>query len=65
MPRNVAKARWPGEFHCPDCGHTGHCHLAQRDAYQCNRCKRQVSLTSGTLFARTRLPLAHGSWRST
>ncbi|KZC37334.1 transposase, partial [Rhodanobacter sp. FW510-R12] len=25
--------------------------------YPCNRCKRQVSLTSGTLFAETRLPL--------
>ena len=25
--------------------------------YQCNRCKQQVSLTSGTLFAQTKLPL--------
>lgn len=53
----LAKARWPDGFHCPDCGHTGHCHLARRDVYQCNRCKRQVSLTSGTLFADTKLPL--------
>jgi len=53
----LAKARWPGGFRSPACGHTGHCHLAQRDVYQCNRCKRQVSLTSGTLFAQTRLPL--------
>jgi transposase-like protein len=53
----LAKARWPDGFRCPDCGHAGHCHLAQRDVYQCNRCKRQVSLTGGTLFARPRLPL--------
>lgn len=53
----LAKVRWPGGFHCSDCGHTGHCHLTRRDVYQCNRCKRQVSLTSGTLFAETKLPL--------
>lgn len=53
----LAKVRWPGGFRCQDCGHTGHCHLRHRDVYQCNRCKRQVSLTSGTLFAQTKLPL--------
>lgn len=49
--------RWPQGFRCPDCGHAGHCRLTQREVFQCNRCKRQVSLTSGTLFADTKLPL--------
>jgi len=31
--------------------------LRRRDAYPCNRCKRLESLTRGTLFAQTRLPL--------
>jgi hypothetical protein len=53
----LAKARWPNGFRCQGCGHTRHCHLKERDVYQCNRCKRQVSLTSGTLFAETKLPL--------
>ena len=53
----LAKARWPNEFRCPDCCHPSHCHLKRRDVYQCNRCKRQVSLTSGTVFAETKLPL--------
>lgn len=53
----LAQVRWPGGFRCQDCGHTSHCHLKHRDVYQCNRCKRQVSLTSGTLFAKTHLPL--------
>jgi transposase-like protein len=53
----LAQVHWPGGFRCQDCGHTGHCHLKRRDVYQCNRCKRQVSLTSGTLFAETKLPL--------
>lgn len=53
----LIQQRWPQGFRCPDCGHAGHCRLTQRDVFQCNRCKRQVSLTSGTLFAETKLPL--------
>jgi DNA-directed RNA polymerase subunit RPC12/RpoP len=53
----LAKVRWPGGFRCEGCSHRGHCHLKCRDVYQCNRCKRQVSLISGTLFAETKLPL--------
>ena len=53
----VAHARWPDGFVCSECGHTGHCQLNRRAVYQCNRCKHQVSLTSGTLFAGTHLPL--------
>jgi transposase-like protein len=53
----LAKVRWSRGFCCQACGHTSHCHLQSRDVYQCNRCKQQVSLTSGTLFAGTKLPL--------
>lgn len=53
----LAEARWPHGFVCAECGHTGHCQLARRGVYQCNRCKHQVSVTSGTLFAGTHLPL--------
>lgn len=53
----LAAWRWPGGFQCDRCGHRGHAYLATRPVWQCNRCKRQVSLTSGTLLAHTRLPL--------
>jgi len=53
----LKKARWPDGFRCLNCGCSSHCHLKQRDVYQCNRCKGQVSLTSGTLFAESKLPL--------
>jgi transposase-like protein len=53
----LAKARWPDGFVCPECGHAGHCQLTRRSVYQCNRCKHQMSLTSGTLFAGSKLPL--------
>lgn len=53
----LIRQRWPQGFQCPDCGHMGHCRLKRRDVLQCNRCKHQVSPTSGTLFADTKLPL--------
>ena len=49
--------RWPDGFVCPSCGHRGHCVLAGRGLYQCNRCKRQTSPTAGTIFHSTKLPL--------
>lgn len=49
--------RWPNGFACPNCGHAGHCALRHRPVLQCNRCRTQTSLTSGTLFAATKLPL--------
>lgn len=49
--------RWPQGFVCPACGHAGHCELG-RGLYQCHRCRRQTSLTAGTLFAGTKLPLS-------
>ena len=48
--------RWPNGFVCPECGHDGHCVLG-RGLYQCHHCRRQTSLTAGTLFAGTKLPL--------
>jgi transposase-like protein len=49
--------RWPRGFVCPECGQRSHCRLRTRSLLQCNRCHRQTSLTSGTLFASTKLPL--------
>ena len=48
--------RWRDGFVCPECGHAGYCVLG-RGLYQCNRCRQQTSLTAGTLFAYTKLPL--------
>ena len=49
--------RWPRGFVCPECGHTHHCLLHTNRLYQCYRCHHQTSLTSGTIFADTKLPL--------
>ena len=55
----LARVRWPHGFICPACATAPHC-LVQRDRrrlYQCNACRHQSSLTAGTLFASTKLPL--------
>lgn len=52
------KFRWPQGFVCPECGHKKHCEIKSRKVYQCHRCHQQTSLTSGTIFAFTKLPLS-------
>ena len=49
--------RWREGLTCPACGHRGFCALTTRKVFQCNRCKKQVSLTAGTVFQDTKLPL--------
>jgi transposase-like protein len=49
--------RWPNGFHCPECGHTVCSQITTRTLYQCSRCHHQTSLTSGTIFQATKLPL--------
>jgi transposase-like protein len=49
--------RWGGGWACPSCRHERCAELKGRAIYQCNRCKHQVSLTAGTVFHWTKLPL--------
>lgn len=55
----VMRARWPEGFTCPRCGGGAYCMVRHegRSLFQCNTCRRQTSLTAGTLFAGTKLPL--------
>ncbi len=49
--------RWPNGFLCPYCAHDRCCQLNTRKLQQCNRCHRQTSITAGTIFEATKLPL--------
>jgi transposase-like protein len=49
--------RWREGLTCPACGGRGFCALTTRKVFQCNRCKKQVSLTASTVFQDTKLPL--------
>jgi len=49
--------RWPDGFRCALCDHDKYCQLKNRKLYQCNLCHHQTSITAGTIFASTKLPL--------
>ena len=53
----VFRMRWPHGFECPACGSRAFCVLERRDLHQCNACNTQTSLTAGTIYANTKLPL--------
>ena len=54
-------ARWPNGFCCPHCGVAesfGVIHDGRRKRYQCKSCRHQTTVTAGTIFDSTKLPLA-------
>jgi hypothetical protein len=54
----IAKLRWPEGFCCPSCDNiTDKPSLIARGLFLCRKCKRQTSVTAGTLFHKTRKPL--------
>ena len=56
----VEKLRWPRGFVCPLCGGGEGLRLRTRPKIQCRTCRHQTSLTAGTIFHATKLPLT--SW---
>ena len=56
----VEKLRWPTGFVCPLCGGAEGKWLSTRPKVQCRACRHQTSLTAGTIFHATKLPLT--SW---
>lgn len=55
----LESSRWPQGFVCPHCQDTRHSAYFRnaRKLFQCSRCRRQTSLTSGTVFDASKLPL--------
>ena len=54
----IAKLRWPKGFICPSCGiNTDKPSLMERGLFLCRECKRQTSISAGTLFHRSHKPL--------
>jgi hypothetical protein len=52
----LAKLRWPDGFVCPACGGREAWQIAG-DRWMCRSCGRKTSVTAGTVFHRSRLPL--------
>ncbi|MCF6177976.1 MAG: IS1595 family transposase [Geopsychrobacter sp.] len=55
----LEKSRWPQGFQCPKC--TSNEHFSYRrgrvKVFQCHKCRSQTTLTEGTIFHSTKLPL--------
>lgn len=58
----LEKLRWPAGFRCPNCSHDVGYSLAARRLIQCAVCRHQASVTAGTMFHKTRIPLVHWFW---
>jgi transposase-like protein len=54
----IARLRWASDFACPGCGYSAKKpYLMGRGLFLCRSCRRQTSVTAGTLFHRTHKPL--------
>ena len=59
---HLLRQRWPNGFVCPRCQfQRGHL-IARRRVYECVSCRRQTSVTAGTVFHSTKLPLSKWFW---
>jgi transposase-like protein len=48
--------RWPAGFVCPGCGGR-RAWAVRRDLWRCHACRREASVTAGTIFQDSKLPL--------
>jgi len=55
--KHLESIRWPNGITCPKCGHKGIARIHTRNTFECNKCQHTFSITSGTIFHDTHLPL--------
>ena len=60
--RALTQQRWPEGFRCPRCGHDHGYVISTRHSCECSKCHYQTSVTAGTLFHSTNLPLTKWFW---
>jgi ribosomal protein L37AE/L43A len=55
----LVASRWPDGFRCPRCRDERHSTFVRegRNYWQCYRCRHQTTVTAGTIFDATKLPL--------
>lgn len=55
----LVDVRWPRGFVCPDCGSTRHGEFERKGLHywQCRDCRTQTTVTCGTIFESSKLPL--------
>jgi transposase-like protein len=60
--QHLRQMRWPDGFHCPKCGNREAWFIRTRKIFDCKGCRAKISLTTGTIFHKTRVPLAKWYW---
>jgi transposase-like protein len=53
----LEELRWPDGVVCPRCGERSISRISTRDQFDCNSCRYRFSVTAGTLFNDSHLPL--------
>lgn len=53
----LEELRWPNGIACPRCGSTSISRIHKRDQFDCDSCRYQFSVTCGTIFHDSHLPL--------
>lgn len=53
----IAQLRWPQGYQCPKCYSQESPWITARGYFHCRTCEGEVSITSGTIFEKTRFPL--------
>jgi transposase-like protein len=49
--------RWPDGVECPKCDNKSISQIKERNQFECNSCRYQFSVTAGTIFHNSHLPL--------
>ncbi|OYD13803.1 hypothetical protein CH330_08810 [candidate division WOR-3 bacterium JGI_Cruoil_03_51_56] len=62
MPRILSKEAISKRFLCPHCGSSASGTVQTRSLWQCKACRAQISLTSETMFHKSRTPLRQWFW---
>ena len=52
-----ASKRWPDGAHCPYCNHSRIYRLRDDKTYKCGNCAKRFSITVGTIFENSKLPI--------
>ncbi len=59
---HLTRLRWPRGFVCPRCGGGSRGYMKAKRVHECRACGYQGSVTAGTIFHKTRVPLSDWFW---
>jgi len=58
----LIRTRWPKGVQCPCCEDSKLDYIRTRRAFECRGCRKQIYVTAGTIFHKSRVPLRKWFW---